>query len=274
MIKTSNTSFYFFCTSPTLCIPLRPLSALLFNIQLKVNNLLCVYSLWEIPCAFIQLPGNIQLWMLGSCLQRRDSALRTAIAAIACMPNCPTLHLWLEVQLSLNWDISLKQMWDFEYGFKKLLRPEAGAVMRLHRRPIVFFNVESKKGNCKLQPKICNGFTHQITAPTCSLAALAKWLTSQSEHRKSKIYSVFTQEKYQSRSVSEATAKNAVSHLHLQHCIFYIQNIHQHPGAFAPKGDLNLCCNALTLTMTYYDYAQICETQSDRVPLNSASKDM
>lgn len=72
----------------------------------------------------------------------------------------------------------------------------------------------------------------------------------------------------------EATAKNAVSHLHLQHCICYIQNIHQHPGAFAHQGDLNLCCNALTLTMTYCEYAQICETQSDRVPLNSASKDM
>lgn len=34
--------------------------------------------------------------------------------------------LLFQVQLSLSWDISLQQMWDFDYGFKKLLRPEAG----------------------------------------------------------------------------------------------------------------------------------------------------
>lgn len=47
------------------------------------------------------------------------------------MSNCGCLALvYNDVQLSLNWDISLKQMWDFEYGFKKLLRPEADAFVK------------------------------------------------------------------------------------------------------------------------------------------------
>jgi hypothetical protein len=157
-----------------LCAPF-PLSFSILNWKWRTCFVCTVFGRYP-PWAFIQLPGNVQLWMLGSCLQRRDSALRIAIAAIACMPNCPTLHLWLEVQLSLNWDISLKQMWDFEYGFKKLLRPEAGAVMRLHRRPIVFFNVESKKGNCKLQLKNCNNSqTHQLNQ-SLSMGSLTRSL--------------------------------------------------------------------------------------------------
>ena len=48
--------------------------------------------------------------------------------------------------MSLNWDISLKQMWDFEYGFKKLLRPEAGAVMKIHRRYDRWFFCTCSKG--------------------------------------------------------------------------------------------------------------------------------
>ncbi|CAK9006666.1 unnamed protein product [Durusdinium trenchii] len=32
--------------------------------------------------------------------------------------------------MALNWDISLQQMWDFEYGFKKLLRPKADEYVR------------------------------------------------------------------------------------------------------------------------------------------------
>ena len=37
-----------------------------------------------------------------------------------------------EVQMALNWDISLQQMWDFEYGFKKLMKAQA---IRRMRRP-------------------------------------------------------------------------------------------------------------------------------------------
>ena len=47
------------------------------------------------------------------------------------MSNCGCLALvYNDVQLSLSWDISLQQMWDFDYGFKKLLRPEADAYVK------------------------------------------------------------------------------------------------------------------------------------------------
>lgn len=47
------------------------------------------------------------------------------------MGNCQCLALvYNGVQMALNWDISLQQMWDFEYGFKKLLRPKADEYVR------------------------------------------------------------------------------------------------------------------------------------------------
>ncbi|CAJ1386354.1 unnamed protein product [Effrenium voratum] len=44
------------------------------------------------------------------------------------MSDCGCLALvYNDVQMALNWDISLQQMWDFEYGFKKLMKAQAQA---------------------------------------------------------------------------------------------------------------------------------------------------
>ena len=108
--------------------------------------------------------------------------------------------LLFQVQLSLSWDISLQQMWDFDYGFKKLLRPEAG----IH---VVYLENQSQNSGATnavvgtLEP-LLNISAHRPYEPWKFLSRLVQCFVSQADAYVKKVIDYWASSLYASEGES------------------------------------------------------------------------